>query len=600
MDMMKPIASNAIPSGDEWLYEVKFDGFRCVLHWEKDSVKLTSGNNKDLTDNFPEIIAYCREKQTLLTKFLPLKLDGELVVLNNAYQANFSWIQKRSRLRSKDSIQKAMKTRPASFMAFDLLQQKGEVLLHRSFQDRKRSLKTLFSETVMDAKIRMVTAYEDPDSLWQKINNYKGEGMIAKRKSSTYYKGKKHHDWFKIKNWRTVQGFLTHMNTENDYFAIGVYEQETIKTIGKCKHGLNEEAMQTLKQLFLTKGQKQDNVYALPPAICAAVHTLDLLKGELREPQFKQLLPTVPSTQCTMEQLNLDLAMIPSTIELTNTAKVFWPEKGVTKGDLLIFIRDISPYMLPFLREKALTTIRAPDGVRGEYFFQKHLPPYAPSFIDSVDTDGEKLIVCNELDALVWFANHGAIEYHVPFQLINSDQYPNEIVFDLDPPGREKFNLAVQAAQIIKPLLDNLDLISFVKTSGNKGLQIHIPIPASSMTYDETALFTQAIAWTVENAYPDLFTTERLKKNRQGRLYIDYVQHGKDKTLIAPYSPRKTADATVATPLYWHEVVSDLRPELFTTQSVPERIRVLGCPFTGYFDVGREQHLDKLLEMVRA
>src|SRR5699024_12814100 len=120
---------------------------------------------------------------------------------------------------------------------------------------------------------------------------------------------------------------------------------------------------------------------------------------------------------------------------------------------------------------------------------------------------------------------------------------------------REKFELAIHDALIIKQLLDELNLISFVKTSGNKGLQIHIPIPEGSMTYKETALFTQAIAWTVEDAYPHLFTTERLKKNRQGRLYIDYVQHGKDKTLIAPYSTNKTIEATVATPLYWKKVL---------------------------------------------
>src|SRR5699024_5633455 len=177
-------------------------------------------------------------------------------------------------------------------------------------------------------------------------------------------------------------------------------------------------------------------------------------------------------------------------------------------------------------------------------------------------------------------------------------EHPNEIVFDLDPPGRAEFDLSIQAALIIKPLLDELDLISFVKTFGNKGLQIHILIQVGSMTYDETALFTQAIAWTVENAYPQLFTTERLKRNRHGRLYIDYVQHGKDKTLIAPYSPRKTADATVATPLFWHEVKEGLTPDMFTIENVVERIQILGCPFWGYDAARKEQRVDKVLGMM--
>jgi len=176
---------------------------------------------------------------------------------------------------------------------------------------------------------------------------------------------------------------------------------------------------------------------------------------------------------------------------------------------------------------------------------------------------------------------------------------PVEIVFDLDPPGRERFDLAIQAALLIKQLLDDLELISFVKTSGNKGLQIHIPIAEGSMTYEETATFTQAIAFTLEQAYPDLFTTERFKNKRNSRLYIDYVQHGKDKTLIAPYSPRKTMDATVATPLFWEEVKEGLTPDQFTIENVVERVQTHGCPFADYFVAGGRQKLDKVLESLR-
>lgn len=598
MDVMKPIASDITPTGDEWLYEVKYDGFRCVLYWEKNRITLTSKNNQDLTENFPEIIEYCHGKQRLVAPYLPVKLDGELVVLNNAYQANFSWIQKRGRIKRKEAIQQASRTRPATFMVFDLLAQKGENLYHQDFQYRKKVLKALFTTTGFDSRMRLIHAYERAEQLWSIIGDYKGEGMVAKRKKSVYDAGKKHHDWFKIKNWRTIQAFITEMNPENGYFTVGVYEQDKVKHIGTCKHGLDQEEMHTLTQLFRTKGDKQENGYSLPPAICASIYTLDLYKEELREPEWNRLLLSSTPSECTTEKLTLDMAMIPSEIELTNTAKVFWPEEGLTKGDLLVFIREVSPYMLPFLKEKALTIIRSPDGIKGEYFFQKQLPPYAPTFIDTIEIDNDQLMICNKLKTLVWFANHGAIEYHVPFQTID-EKHPNEIVFDLDPPGRAQFDLAIQAALIIKPLLDDLQLISFIKTSGNKGLQIHIPIRTGSMTYEETAIFTQAIAWTVENAYPHLFTTERLKKHRHGRLYIDYVQHGEGKTLIAPYSPRKTADATVATPLYWEEVRTGLTPDLFTIRNVVERIQEFGCPFTRYFEIGRKQKLDKVLSMVR-
>src|SRR5699024_1302670 len=185
LDVMKPVASDVIPNGEEWSYEVKYDGFRCVLYWAHDKVKLTSKNNLDLTGNFPEIIEYCLGNQKV-AKFLPVKLDGELVVLNNPYQANFSWIQKRGRLKSNDSIQKAIKIRHANFMAFDILQHKGEDLYHKSFRHRKGLLNELFKITKLDKSIRLIEAYENQAQLWQIIYEHKGEGMIAKRNNSLY------------------------------------------------------------------------------------------------------------------------------------------------------------------------------------------------------------------------------------------------------------------------------------------------------------------------------------------------------------------------------------------------------------------------------
>ncbi|MFD1852240.1 DNA ligase D [Oceanobacillus bengalensis] len=600
MEMMKPIASSDVPHGDEWIYEVKYDGFRCILFLEKNGeVRLTSKNKKDLTSNFPEIVVSCQKLASTIIEMLPLKLDGELVVLNNAYQSNFTWIQKRGRLKNSDSIQKAAKHRPATFIAFDILQEKNTPYSNHTLIKRKEKLQAFFEKVENRSHIKMIPYDENPDKTWKQIVDYKAEGIIAKRKTSKYIAGKKHQDWFKIKNWRTIQGILTHYDAGNGYYSFRVYDNKQLIEIGKVKHGLDTDAANTLKQLFLTNGEVKKNVYSLPPAVCASIHTLDLYKDELREPEFVKLLPNTRPEECTIEKLQLDLAMIPERVGVSNSEKLFWPINHFTKGDLLCYIREISPYMLPFTRNHAITFIRCPDGVDGEQFYQKHLPDYAPPFIDHFSQESDKLIICNHMDSLVWFANHGAMEYHVPFQFVDSS-FPKEIVFDLDPPGRERFDLAIQAAQLIKPILDDLGLVSFVKTSGNKGLQIHIPIREESMTYDETAIFTQAIAYTVESAYPDLFTTERMKKKRNGRLYIDYVQHAKDKTIIAPYSPRRTDEGTVATPLLWEEVQEALRPEQFTIGNVVERVQTLGCPWKDYFTIGEKQKLDKVLRLVRA
>ncbi|MGM8364724.1 DNA ligase D [Virgibacillus sp. W0181] len=596
---MQPIGSIEVPNSDEFNYEVKYDGYRALLFITQANVQLTSRNNKDLSLSFPEIIKVGKSIQAMAAEILPLQLDGEIVILNNHYQSNFTLLQKRGRLKNKTTIRKTAEERPATFMAFDLLQFQGNNIRKWAFIKRKQKLaEILHADFFPHKRIQFVASHPHVDSLQKTVFSYKAEGIVAKRTKSKYTNGKSHHDWYKQKNWRTIRCFLTAYDPKNDYFIAAIYNEGKIQTIGKCKNGLEKDDFHILKQLFLNEGTKTGNVYTLPPAICASIHTLDLHKSELREPQFCALLPSELPKNCTKERLTLDLAMLPEAVEVTNKEKVFWPKTGATKGDLLVYMREVSPYILPFLQERALTVIRSPDGVEEQSFFQKSLPDYAPNFIRSVPVKEKRLIVCDSLDALIWFANHGSIEYHIPFQLIH-DPYPTEIVFDLDPPSRKQFGLAIRAALLIKRLLDDLELVAFIKTSGNKGLQIHIPIPKESLSYNETAILTEAIAKTVEQEEPSMFTTERLKKNRKNRIYIDYVQHGKDKTIIAPYSPRMTTEATVATPLFWNEVHDDLSPDMFTITNVVQRIRQLGCPFDGFFTCGEKQQMKHIVQLVK-
>jgi len=323
MDIMKPIPTTDIPSIEEgFVYEVKYDGFRAILNWTKDDIKLVSKNNKDLTNLFPEIVTFCKDKQSRFNDLLPLTLDGELVILNNNYQANFSLLQTRGRLKKQVNIQKEAKTRPATFMAFDIIQCKGSNQANISYIERKKTLKKVLS--IPENVISYVPYFTHSKQIWDLTFLYKGEGIIAKRKNSQYSHGKKHHDWFKIKNWRTILGFLTSYDSNNGYFTVGVYFNDEIYHIGKCKHRLEEEANHTLKKLFMQKGKKKHGLYTLPPAICAHINTLDLHGSELREPQFSHLLPHILPKNCTMEQLKIDLAMFPPHVEISNTDKIFW------------------------------------------------------------------------------------------------------------------------------------------------------------------------------------------------------------------------------------------------------------------------------------
>ena len=600
MDLMQPIAANEIEHGSDWLYEVKYDGFRAILVWAPGKITITSRNDKNLTSNFPEIVAFCKKAESLVADVLPVQLDGELAVLNNRYQANFSAIQKRGRLKAEKKIQEASASRPATFLAFDLLQVSDTNLRNLEFVERKRRLSAFFKklDAALAAPLQRMETYEKAEKARRIVFEHKGEGIVAKRKASKYRSGKSHRDWLKVKNWRDIHLFLTAYDSTNGYFQTEVFDGDFHVPVGKCKHGLDEESARSLKKLFTANGEKEGRLYRLPPAICASVHTLDLHEKELREPEFSALMPEESPEACTIERLKLDLAMIPEQVDISNEAKIFWSQKQLAKSDLLVFMREIYPYMIPYVKNRALTVIRCPDGVEEESFFQKNLPDYAPDYIEFIKEGDKRIQLCNDVESLIWHANHGAIEYHVPFQAVDSP-FPKEIVFDLDPPSRNEFSLAIKAALMIKSLLDELELVSFVKTSGNTGLQIHIPIPHEQLSYDETAVFTEAIAKIVENAEPAYFTTERFKKNRGGRLYIDYVQHGKNKTIIAPYSPRKTEEATVATPLYWEEVTENLKAEKFTIQNVVQRVQKIGCPWYFRYEAARPQKLAKVYELIQ-
>ena len=263
-----------------------------------------------------------------------------------------------------------------------------------------------------------------------------------------------------------------------------------------------------------------------------------------------------------------------------------------------MYLKEISPYFLPFLQNRLLTTIRFPHGLFGESFYQKQCPDYAPSYVETSMHEGIQYIVCNNLETLLWLGNQLAFEFHIPFETIYSDYMPSEIVFDLDPPSVEHFHMAIQAAKALQQILDRLQLLSFLKISGNKGIQVYLPLPEKTFTYEEVRLFTEFIAnyMIVEN--PELFTIERLKKNRKNRLYIDYIQHSEGKTIIAPYSIRGNKGGFVACPLEWNELTDDLHPSHFSMNVVLQRLHKGINPFAHYFEVKEKQPFRQVLEVL--
>ncbi|MDN4523708.1 non-homologous end-joining DNA ligase [Fictibacillus fluitans] len=268
-------------------------------------------------------------------------------------------------------------------------------------------------------------------------------------------------------------------------------------------------------------------------------------------------------------------------VGITSPDKPLWPKLGIMKLHYLEYLAKMAPFLLPFLQDRALTVIRYPHGAGDERFYQKNCPDYAPDFVETVLEEGIHYIVCNNLQTLLWLGNQLAFELHIPFRK-NETAHPSEIVMDLDPPSRDDFILSVEAALLIQEVCDRLKLKTFIKTSGNKGLQVYIPLPESRFTFDDTRKFTQFLAQYLITKEPQWFTIERLKKNRGNKCYIDFIQHAEGKTIIAPYSVRGNEEALVATPIHPQELTHDLRPEAFPLPLIHQRVTEAGNPFADF------------------
>ncbi|MDI7743638.1 DNA ligase D [Lysinibacillus fusiformis] len=602
---MKPMLltpADSVPISENWIYEVKYDGFRCILKWEIDGITLVSRNDKELTDYFPEIVQFCNELAEEIDPYLPLVFDGEIVYLQNDYKSDFSIVQSRGRMRTKKTIHEFSEKFPCNFIAFDLLQIKGEEITQCSLVKRKSKLFSLFEALLTispnykdKGSLQLIEVFNDSETLWEKVKQWNGEGIIAKKNNSLWESGKRTNQWLKVKNWRIVTIVLTLFDQMNGYFNGAVYSEGELVEITTFRHGLKDEEMQTLAAFFQTKGAKTSSAtWALPPSICVDIACIDFDGKKLREPRFEAFRFDVAPAEATWKRMLRGLNPIPEKVTITHPDKPVWPAVQLVKDDYLYYLQEAAPFILPFLQNRLLTSIRFPHGVPGESFYQKNAPDYMPSFIrTSVDEDIE-YIICNDMQTLLWLGNQLAIEFHIPFKTIDTT-CPTEIVFDLDPPSVDDFALAIEAALSMKAIFDNFHLHTFIKTSGGKGLQIYIPLPKDTFTFDETRIFTEFVCRFLVEQNPNSFTIERMKKNRGNRLYLDYVQHAEGKTIVSPYSPRGNEHGLIATPLEWHEVNSSLSPKMFTIPAVLERIKTKGDIFKDFYEVGEKQEFEAVL-----
>ncbi|WP_241657879.1 non-homologous end-joining DNA ligase [Anaerobacillus alkaliphilus] len=303
MKPMLPSLVTEIPEGLDWVYEVKYDGFRAIIYIDETKVTIMSRNQNVLNEQFPEIvegfIAYQKSLQA------PIIFDGELCVIENDYKANFDKIQIRGRLKNSEKIEDAKKTTPVTFMAFDVLMENGEWLTHRPYEERKKRLEDTVKNIQEDKPfLRYVPYYKDPQKLWSKISQVFGEGIIAKRRQSLWQEGKRTNQWVKIKNLMIASFFILGYDEANSFFHIGCLYKGDIKLIGKVGQGFTKEEKEALVAIIKKNAEKTvQNLICVKPSICIEVEFLEVSKNELRHPKFRRFRFDKNWEECTWEAI---------------------------------------------------------------------------------------------------------------------------------------------------------------------------------------------------------------------------------------------------------------------------------------------------------
>ncbi len=282
-------------------------------------------------------------------------------------------------------------------------------------------------------------------------------------------------------------------------------------------------------------------------------------------------------------------------VKITNPEKILWPSQGIRKIDYIMTLMTLGSYMLPHGHNRLLTSIRYPDGVNGKSFFQKNTPSYAPEWLTRSEWQGNHYALLNSRAALLWLGNQAVIEFHTSFDRVDQMEYPTSLVFDLDPSEGQPFEDVAEVALRIRETLLSLNIDCWVKTSGATGLQIYIPV-GNRYDYDAARRMNEFFGRYFSKKYPEKITIERLVRKRGTKLYFDYLQMWRGKTITMAYSPRATPFATISMPVEWAEISKGIKPEDFTLINAKKRLEAKGDLFKNLLDPAMEQNLDEILQ----
>jgi bifunctional non-homologous end joining protein LigD len=604
--MLATLASE-VPGGRGWLYEVKWDGYRAIAYLRGSEPRLVSRNGNDLTERFSSVA----RALTNAVKTPDCVLDGEVCALDEDGRSSFSAMQQG--------------TGALVYYVFDVLELEGKSLLDRTLEERRAELGRL-----LDRRNRTVVlseAFDDGPSLLEAAAANRLEGVIAKKADSRYEPGRRSRNWLKVKTHGRqefiIAGYTRGKGRRSKSLGslvLAVNRGQGLEYVGNCGTGFTEKEIEKLMAKLrrleradapfdvvpkMPKVRKGDVVWVEPKLVCEVEFAEWTHDGRLRAPSYQGLREDKEADEVRRERpVETEIKRGKRTLKLSNLDKVFFPESGLTKGDLLAYYRDIAPALVPHLKNRPFTMKRYPDGRDGKFFFQKDSPKHMPDWIDrkafratSRESRQKRMItypLVNDELALLWMVNMGCIDMNVWYSRVDKPERPDFVLFDLDPSPDVGFPEVVQVARLIKDVLDALELEGLPKTSGSDGLHVLVPIQRR-YTYANTREFAEIIAKTLERTHRGLVTTEWSKQKRRGVL-IDSNQNGEGKTIASVYSVRPREGAPVSTPLRWDEVKDGLDPFQFTMDAVLGRIERHGDLFEpvlhGKQSIGKA--LDKL------
>lgn len=612
MRATNPAEGAKLPRGDEFWFEIKYDGYRLIAAKSGDEVRLCSRNGKDWTDRFP-IIAEAIAK-------LPARevaLDGEACAVDEQGNPSFQRLQ--------HWIGGERKNVELVYVAFDLLFVDGEDVRGEPIENRRERLRALLEDATSPLSISTETD-GDPKTLLEACRARGLEGLVAKRKGSRYVAGPSAL-WLKLKCDRradfAVVGYLPLRGTSNTVGALllGAMRDGKMLYAGRCGTGFSDMQRRTLAKLL--DAERID----APPAeevesplksphwskakLCVEVAYTEITDDHrLRHPKLVAVREDKSWNECVWP----DDPRRPRTIgddedeppqpapirswpkpTLANREKVLFPRDGITKRELWEFAEAIAPTMLPHLVGRPLNMQRWPNGIDGEAWYQ-HRPGEGkiPEFVRLIDTgEAKPHVAADNVETLQWLANLAAITLHQWASRAPEIERPEYAVIDLDP-GDGTWADLVRVAEAVRTLLEAIEAESVVKTSGKRGVHVFVPLMKTphGPTHDEATRFAFEIATAVAKVLPEICTVERVKAKRGGRLYVDAFQNGLGRTVVCPYTIRAIDGAPVSAPIEWGELTNDLDAKTLNVRTMMDRLGKKGDLFAPILkakgiDVGR-------------